>query len=364
MFLALAVGGCRPTESITQYTVAKEPVPPLPSLTLPEPSTSGELMRTIAAMVPQQEQTWYFKMTGPEKAVEAEMENFLRLVSSLKFDKAGGTQPSWELPEGWTEEPGSGMRFRTLKTGGDEPQEVSVIPLDGDATDDDYLLQNINRWRGQLGLPPKSSKTLFTTNTRTDEARRETLAGRSVVLVNFVGHAQPSDMGGSGGPPFAGRPPFAGGERPKPKTPPKALKALEYETPDGWAAGDASGMRKAAFTIADGGKSAVVTAMDLPAQGMGGNWLSNVNRWRGQLGLEATTEPELKKATRAVKVDGIAGELVELTGKAEGQPQSILAAMVVREGKAWFFKLQGDPGLAEREKAKFLAFLGTVRFAD
>lgn len=61
----------------------------------------------------------------------------------------GGTL-QWTLPRGWTAAGASGMRYATLKpaAGG---TEVSVVVLTGAAGGE---LANLNRWRGQLGLPP------------------------------------------------------------------------------------------------------------------------------------------------------------------------------------------------------------------
>lgn len=58
----------------------------------------------------------------------------------------------WSAPAGWTEAPGNGMRIATLtppqKSG---KAEVTVIALPGDVGGE---LANVNRWRGQLALPP------------------------------------------------------------------------------------------------------------------------------------------------------------------------------------------------------------------
>ncbi|HXT00464.1 MAG TPA: hypothetical protein VN915_07295 [Elusimicrobiota bacterium] len=58
----------------------------------------------------------------------------------------------WTAPSGWTEAPGTGMRVTTLtppQTAG--KAEVTVIALPGDVGGE---LANVNRWRGQLALPP------------------------------------------------------------------------------------------------------------------------------------------------------------------------------------------------------------------
>ena len=57
----------------------------------------------------------------------------------------------WTLPNGWTETPGSGMRYATLTPPDAGKVELSVVVLPGPAGGE---LANVNRWRGQIGLPP------------------------------------------------------------------------------------------------------------------------------------------------------------------------------------------------------------------
>lgn len=57
----------------------------------------------------------------------------------------------WTLPQGWTEEKAGGMRFATIRPSVPGKVEVSVIVLPGTAGGE---LANVNRWRGQIGLPP------------------------------------------------------------------------------------------------------------------------------------------------------------------------------------------------------------------
>jgi len=64
---------------------------------------------------------------------------------------APATALKWTLPKGWTEEKGSGMRFATLKPATPGKIDASVVVLPGAAGGE---LPNVNRWRGQIGLPP------------------------------------------------------------------------------------------------------------------------------------------------------------------------------------------------------------------
>ena len=63
----------------------------------------------------------------------------------------------WTLPKGWAEEKGGGMRFATLKATVAGKVDISVVVLAGAAGGE---LANVNRWRGQIGLPPIDDKAL------------------------------------------------------------------------------------------------------------------------------------------------------------------------------------------------------------
>ena len=67
---------------------------------------------------------------------------------------AGGL--AWTVPKGWTQTLGGEMRLATLQPPAGSC-EVSVVALAGDGGGD---LGNVNRWRGQLALPPISAEDL------------------------------------------------------------------------------------------------------------------------------------------------------------------------------------------------------------
>jgi hypothetical protein len=62
----------------------------------------------------------------------------------------GSSALAWTLPAGWTESRGSGMRYATLTPPGAGRIDVSVVVLPGPAGGE---LANVNRWRGQIGMP-------------------------------------------------------------------------------------------------------------------------------------------------------------------------------------------------------------------
>lgn len=62
----------------------------------------------------------------------------------------GAASLKWNLPKGWSQQPGSGMRFATLQTPVAGKLEATVVVLPGPAGGE---LANVNRWRGQIALP-------------------------------------------------------------------------------------------------------------------------------------------------------------------------------------------------------------------
>lgn len=61
-------------------------------------------------------------------------------------------KPRWTAPAGWKELPGNGMRAASfVLPPGSGKAEVTVVAFPGDAGGE---LANVNRWRGQIALPP------------------------------------------------------------------------------------------------------------------------------------------------------------------------------------------------------------------
>jgi hypothetical protein len=186
--------GCEQSDAIAHYKVDKAPLieaPPDAALQGASEQPAGEAKdRTLGAIVPFGEKGWFFKLTGPKDVVAAKTDEFTSFVKSVRFSSQG--KPDWTLPQGWQEQPGSGIRFATLLIPAEnQPLEVSVTALPrtpGDETG--YLLSNINRWRGQMKLPPITKEQLAAESTQLE------LAGATATVVNLLGTAAPNSMGG------------------------------------------------------------------------------------------------------------------------------------------------------------------------
>src|ERR1051326_1691120 len=84
--------------------------------------------------------------------------------SPAAIPQQGGTQAApvqWTVPAGWEQQPASGMRVGSFAVNKDgQRADVSIIPLAGISGSE---LDNVNRWRGQVGLPPVDAAKLAET---------------------------------------------------------------------------------------------------------------------------------------------------------------------------------------------------------
>lgn len=144
--------------------------------------------RILVAMASQAGMSWFFKMTGADQLVENQKSNFVKFLAGVTLhgepaatvdphagmNMAGGGgsmpvmpalsapnapsagTPKWTVPADWTStDPGSMMLAKWDVPGGGA--EVSVLALGGTGGG---MLMNINRWRGQLQLPPTTDAEL------------------------------------------------------------------------------------------------------------------------------------------------------------------------------------------------------------
>ncbi len=330
----LLLAGCHEDETISHYQVPRE---------------GGEAkVRLLGAMVPHAERIWFFKLAGPTAAVDAQEQNFSSFVHSIRFPAQEKAEPpiTWTLPAGWRQEPGSQMRFATIKIDAPgTPLELSVIPLPG-TTSTDEVLANVNRWRAQdVGLRAIREPELPTCT------KQEDVAGTRVVLVDMAGPGgtKPKGMGG----------PMMGGAGGMPNPHASSLP-FKYTAPPEWEKSQAGQFSVLAFSVREGNAAANVTVSSAM-----GDLLANVNRWRTQqLGLGPITEEQLPKEVGSIDMPGGPANYVDITGVEQpGQGRSrILAVIAQRGGRQWFFKMIGPADLVGKQKPAFEAFVKSVRF--
>jgi hypothetical protein len=364
---ALAVAllaGCGPEPKIRKYTVPKLAVSSSQPAAKP---AAGKPQTILGAIVLAGPKAWFFKVMDDPDAVAKHREQVREFVRTVSFSKEG-EPPSWQLPEGWKEKPGDGFRHATLEIAGAMPPlGLAVSSLDRGGTDDaEYVLQNVNRWRGQVGLPATTNEKLA------KEVEQFTIGEFSCTWVEFTG----TSGGGMGGPfaggPFAGGP-FAGGDLPQDHPPldaraaagpqrPAGAPQVSYDVPAGWKEVAGGSLRAASFEVADGDQKLNISVTPLAAEGPAGDIVQNVNRWRGQVGLPSLSPEEIATSLRKLEGQGIEWQVVELAGTSQsGEQQTILGAIGKTKTATWFVKATGPDALAKREKEHFDQFVGSLK---
>tara|TARA_B110000014_G_C20126556_1_gene600744 strand:- start:4680 stop:5330 length:651 start_codon:yes stop_codon:yes gene_type:complete len=92
--------------------------------------------------------SFFVKMVGPKSLIDGEKSRFDAFCKTLKVGK-GNPPFEWAKPDEWDDVEGTKMRIANFSFGPDKKGECyfTVLPGGGE------LLSNLNRWRGQMGLP-------------------------------------------------------------------------------------------------------------------------------------------------------------------------------------------------------------------
>jgi hypothetical protein len=148
-------------------------------------SDTNRPIRIITAMAHRPFASWFYKLAGDADLVEAQKPAFISFLKSIKIDEAPAGAPAemvsappaapasaqqssgWKTPADWkTVEPGpmQAAKFSVEKGAAKADVTVSIFPNSTGGA-----LMNVNRWRGQIGLPPIADSELGTVATPLDE---------------------------------------------------------------------------------------------------------------------------------------------------------------------------------------------------
>jgi len=134
--------------------------------------------RIIAGMINAAGSTLFFKIRGNASLTESQKADFMKWVAAVCNAQGGGKssqvasampqgdssanpQIKWQLPPGWSEMPPSAMRYASFNAPADNGKnvDVSIVTFPGEGGSD---IDNVNRWRQQIGLPPMSPASVAT----------------------------------------------------------------------------------------------------------------------------------------------------------------------------------------------------------
>ena len=299
---------------------------------------------------------------------------------------ASGANASVPIPPGWEPQPLSQMRQASFLVKGDNGAvaDVSFVSLGSAAGN---VLENVNRWLGQLGQAPITEQRLGEI-----AQRRHTSLG-DLTIVDLAGLPDKADpardgriiagmlttadstlffkMRGNADLTEAQKGDFIQwvaavcnsqtqtGSPQMAAAPPQAPNApqIKWKTPETWTEVPPSSMRYASFSAPseDGGK-VDISVVTFP--GDGGSDADNINRWRGQIGLAPIDANAVTSQIASLKTEDTTFSTTDIAG----DKTRTLAAWTRRDGRVWFFKATGSDTAVEKEKPNFVKFIESIRF--
>ena len=299
---------------------------------------------------------------------------------------APAAQTAVTTPPNWEPQPLSQMRQASFLVKGDNGAvaDVSFVSLGSAAGN---VLENVNRWLGQLGQPPITEQKLGET------AQRLHTSLGDVTIVDLAGlpdNADPSrdgriiaamvttanatlffKMRGNADLTESQKGDFIKwvaavcdsqtqtGSSQVAAAPPQTTSGvpIKWTTPEGWTEVPPSSMRYASFSApTEDGDKIDISVVTFP--GDGGSDADNINRWRGQMGLAPVEANDVTSQVTPLKT----GNTTFSTTDIAGNKTRTIAAWTRRGGRVWFFKATGPTAAVEKEKPNFVKFIESVRF--
>lgn len=142
LFALLGCGG----DGVRSYTVPRTTeATRAPAPVVPDGEPKGRLLGAII-QVPNTEVSWFVKFSGSIATVSEHEKAFDDFLASIRVTDDPRKPPTFTAPAGWTESPARAMRVATFTPpGGKGPDLYLSTPFGGS------LLENVNRWRDEVG---------------------------------------------------------------------------------------------------------------------------------------------------------------------------------------------------------------------
>ena len=139
----------------------------------------------------------------------------------------------------------------------------------------------------------------------------------------------------------------------------------KWSPPADWVADPPNPVRKGSWTIPPPAGAPANQATEIYVsvfQGQLAGLLANVNRWRGQVGLEPNlTDATLSTCVTNITIGGLPAQLITLDGPAG---QSLEGALIFLPDRVWTFRLSGPTATVTAQRPAFRAFLDSVQWPN
>jgi len=305
---------------------------------------------------------------------------------------------TWTTPSTWQELAPTSIRIGNfiVRGSGEAKAETAIFSFPGSVGTE---LDNVNRWRNELKLPPIEQDKIVSEPVTIDSLPGKLYeingASNSTVAASlprdgatwFIKMRGDKDVVASAEPVFRDflkTIHFSGGAIETPHEAPLETAAANphgdltgaaaapsgspgdqpnWAVPANWTEKPPGPMLLKSFAATDSsGKAATVTISSFPGD-VGGTF-ANVNRWRGQMGLPPVEQDKLDSVTHPLDTSGGKATMVDFTGtdSKTGQPGRLVAVALPHGGSTWFYKLFGDASAVEQQKETFVKFVQTVQY--
>lgn len=359
LFALLGVPGCGPNLEPRVYDAPKiasefvKQPPELPARRGPMMSSASSIplenRRILSAAIPFENEAYFLKTTDTIDRLNFVTSDFRSVVEKFDIDPAK-RELRCDLPSGWN------FRWRdsdialaeiNVDVPSGKPVQFTVTQLprpNGVEAWSQYLLENINRWRGQLSLP------------NIDLSKIE----QDVAIIPRAGSSLPGYVFDARGSSESAGPKT---EAPMASAAAKSSKFI-YDKPDSWIEGAARPPRLATFTFGDAsrpGEVAVSKANNAP--------VANASMWFQQIVANASEETVKELAEKAVQAaedihaGNTAGKLYSIRSSDQTAPRAFLvAAIPTSETESIFVKVVSDPASLDEQKPNLIRFVNSLRW--
>ena len=135
-FVGLIYGaGCHEQDQITRYRVPKQ-----------KTATAQVAQEMLVALTERDGEVYFFKTAGSTERIERHRGLVRKFLQQLQFPSDGKASPTWQLPQGWSERKGSGMRIATITL--DKPPQALTFD---EATLPEACEVHRDGWLGKAG---------------------------------------------------------------------------------------------------------------------------------------------------------------------------------------------------------------------
>jgi len=134
-----------------------------------------------------------------------------------------------------------------------------------------------------------------------------------------------------------------------------------WQAPEGWESQPPSPMRMGSYLVPHGGEQGDLSVIRLAGQA--GGPLNNLNRWRGQLGLQSVSEGSPEATGRSV-TSPVGPFTVWHLESGEPVNQGMLVAMYFAGDHTLFIKLTGPIALVAGVEDQFTAYLESFTVSE